>query len=258
MPIEIKKTNNNQDKKGEKKDDKKELAESKKEDQAKKISFFEKIKKIFSSLNEKNDDYDIGDDDKIDHLQLLESDLIKGEVPIVFEFRRHLIAFFALLLISFVLIMEVYFLLSWWEKNKSLENSYYLQDEISAVNREKKELEQEYNEAFNFKNKMNTSFSVLDDHVYWSNFFLFLEQNTLKNVYFKNFSGDISGSYILPAVTDDVRAVSYQSKYFSADRRTSSVAISDEEIGVGGLSTESGFVNFNINLNLNPRTFNDL
>lgn len=209
------------------------------------------IKSFLSKIKEKK----IKAEEDLDNLHLLESDLIKGEVPIYFELNKHLVAFFALLVVSFVLIMELYFLLSWWEKNRSMENSYYLQDEISAVNKEKRDLEQKYVEVFNFKNKMSNSFSVLDKHVYWTKFFSFLEQNTLKNVYFKKFSGDIGGSYIMPAVTDDVRAISYQSKYFSADRRSLNVSISDEEIGEGGIGPDSGFVNFNINLNLDPKTF---
>lgn len=210
-------------------------------------SWVDKIKKKKNVLAEED----------LDNLHLLESDLIKGEVPIYFEWNKHLIAFFALLLTSFVLIMELYFLLSWWEKNRSIENSYYLQDEIAAVNKEKKELEEKYVEVFNFKNKMSNSFSVLDRHVYWTRFFSFLEQNTLKNVYFKRFTGDTGGYYVLPSVTDDVRAISYQSKYFSADRRSMSVSISDEEIGEGGMGLDSGFVNFNINLNLDPKIFSD-
>ncbi|MCK9438504.1 MAG: hypothetical protein WCY43_00895 [Patescibacteria group bacterium] len=226
------------------KKDKKEKKENKKES-------FSFIKSLWSKIKNRK----IKAEDDLDNLHLLESDLIKGEVPIYFELNKHLIAFFALLLVSFVLIMELYFLLSWWEKNRSIENSYYLQDEISVVNKEKSELEQKYVEVFNFKNKMSSSFSVLDKHTYWTRFFSFLEQNTLKNVYFKKFSGDIGGSYILPSVTDDVRAISYQSKYFSADRRAVNVFISDEEIGEGGIGPDSGFVNFNINLNLDPKTF---
>lgn len=223
----------------------------KKEKKGGKKDLFASIKSFWSKIQNRKKDKD----NDIDNLQLLESDLIKDEVPVYFELNKHLVAFFALLLVSFVLIMELYFLLSWWEKNRSIENSYYLQDEISVVNKEKSELEQKYVEVFNFKNKMSSSFSVLDKHTYWTRFFSFLEQNTLKNVYFKKFNGDIGGSYILPSVTDDVRAISYQSKYFSADRRAVNVFISDEEIGEGGIGPDSGFVNFNINLNLDPKTF---
>ncbi len=207
-------------------------------------SFLEKIKN--KRISSKGD---------LDNLKLLETDLIKDEVPIHFELNKHLVAFFALLLTSFILIMELHFLLSWWEKNRSTENSYYLQDEISAIKKEKQNLEERYAEVFAFKNKMSNSFSVLDKHVYWTRFFSFLEQNTLKNVYFKGFSGDIGGSYTLPSVTDDVRAISYQSKYFSADKRSLNVFVSDEEIGEGGIGPSSGFVNFNINLELDPKTF---
>lgn len=221
----------------------------------KKLSF--NLGSISSFIDKIKSKKEVSVDDDLDNLKLLESDLIKGEVSVYFEWSKHLIAFFALLVTSFVLIMELYFLLSWWEKSRSLENSFYLQDEISAINKEKKDLEEKYVEVFNFKNKMSSSFSMLNRHVYWTKLFSFLEQNTLKNVYFKKFTGNIGGYYILPAVTDDVRAISYQSKYFSADRRAMSVSITDEEIGEGGIGLDSGFVNFNVNLNLDPKIFSD-
>lgn len=253
MPKEVKKTEVLSEKK-----EKEDLLENQKsESKSEKKSLFSSLKKFsFSSVLNRIKEAKIESDNDLDNLSLLETDLIKGEVQIKFEWSKHLIAFFALLLSSFVLIMEAYILLSWWEKDKSLENSYYLQDEILEINREKNNLEQRYSEVFDFKNRMSTSFSLLDKHVYWTNFFSFLEQNTLKNVYFKKFSGDTGGNYILPAASDDVRAISYQSKYFSADRRSISVSISDEEIAEGGIGPESGFVNFNVNLSVDPKIFN--
>lgn len=225
----------------------------KKEKSGKKKSAFSFLKSFLEKRKEEREK----SKNNIDNLKLLEADLIKDKVPVYFEFNRHLIAFFVLLLVSFILIMELFFLLSWWEKNRSIENSYYLQDEILIIQKEKQNLEDRYDEVFAFKDRMSNSFLVLDKHVYWTRFFSFLEQNTLKNVYFKNFNGNIGGSYILPSVTNDVRAISYQSKYFSSDRRSLNVFVSDEEIAEGGIGPSSGFVNFNINLDLDPKIFSD-
>ena len=58
----------------------------------------------------------------------------------------------------------------------------------------------------------------------------YLEKYTLKKVYYNSFSGNLSGEYLLPATTDDVRAISYQSKTFLENEDTLSSEVSDEEI----------------------------
>jgi hypothetical protein len=98
------------------------------------------------------------------------------------------------------------------------------------------------------------SSQVLNKHVYWTKFFNFLEQNTLKNnIYYKNFKGDIYGQYVLPTVSNNVLATNFQSKIFSNNSLVSSTLISDEEINNEEINKT--FINFNLNLGLNPNIF---
>ncbi|MFA5420630.1 MAG: hypothetical protein WC280_01210 [Patescibacteria group bacterium] len=189
------------------------------------------------------------------NLELLETDLIKDQVPVFFDYRRHLVAFFVLLLVSFAILIELFLLLTWWGEIKKDESESYLKDEINYVISEKSRISNDYEMVLKFKNDASISFAILDNHIYWSNFLDYLEKNTLKAVYYRNFSGNINGIYTLPSVTKDVRAISYQSQAFNLDEQTSSVNTSDEIIGSSGISASSGHVNFNLNLNLRPRLF---
>ncbi len=192
---------------------------------------------------------------KVGHLGLLETNLIKDEIEIDFNWKKDLIIFCILLGIVAVFVIESYIVLTIWKNKKEIENSYYLEMEITQINSEINNLQSKYSEAVEFQNKLSLSSQVLNQHIYWTNFFSFLEKNTLKNnIYYKNFAGDIYGQYILPTVSNNVLATNFQSKTFSANSSVSSASISDEEI-INEEGSDKTFVNFNLNLDLNPNIF---
>lgn len=67
-------------------------------------------------------------------------------------------------------------------------------------------------------NAANTTVVAIDDllnqHVYWTNFFALLEQYTLPNVQYVTFSGNVEGNVTLQAVTTDFASVSRQVEVF--------------------------------------------
>lgn len=207
----------------------------------------EKSSKSFSSLfSKKNNNI----------LNVLETDLIKDEMDVQLNWKKDIVMFFVLLFLVVVFTAEVCFLLNRWGKNKELDYSNYLTQEIADIKAEVEQLKGEYNKAVGFNEQLKISSSALNKHVYWSKFFYFLEKYTLKkNIYYKNFSGDISGVYILPAVTNDVLAINYQSSIYSANPLVSSVTASDEEI-INDEANKKTLINFNLNLNLNSQFFN--
>ena len=52
--------------------------------------------------------------------------------------------------------------------------------------------------------------SVLDDHIYWTNFFTLIEEYTLPNVTYTSFSGNTTGFITLQATTTDFTSVTRQ------------------------------------------------
>lgn len=177
---------------------------------------------LFSSLFKKKDESNSSG--------LLETDLIKDEIEVRPEWKRDISGAFILFIVAFILLLEAYLFLSWWGEKKEVENSHYLEKEIAYIREETDKIRDDYNKSSIFQNDLDTVSYVLNQHIYWSNFFDYLEKYTLKKVYYNSFSGNLSGEYLLPATTDDVRAISYQSKTFLENEDTLSSEVSDEEI----------------------------
>lgn len=218
--------------------------ENNKKDNSNNKNFF---KKIFLSFKNKNKNRN--------NLELLETNLIKDEVEIKFYWKKDVIIFSILLFIVFIIILESYIFLSWWENKRGEDYSHYLDKEIASIKEEASNLKEDYDKSLNFNKRLSISSSTFKKHIYWTKFFSFLEANTLKNIYYKSFSGDISGKYILPAVADDVRAINFQSRAFLADPMIMSASVSDEEI-INDEKSQKTFINFNFNFNLNNKIFN--
>lgn len=192
---------------------------------------------------------------KAGHLDLLETNLIKDEIEIKFDYRKDLKAFALLFLLVFIIIAESYLFLNNWKDKKEKENSLYLGTEIARVKSDSATLEQSYQQALLFQKKLNLASNSLKEHVYWTNFFDFLEKNTLrKNMYYLNFSGDIYGQYLLPGLSNDVLALSFQTKTFSSQPLVNSASVSDEEI-ISREGSEQNLISFNLNFALNPNIF---
>jgi hypothetical protein len=189
------------------------------------------------------------------NLELLETDLIKGEVEVQFNWRKNLITFFILFFVALVIVVEACLFLTWWGNKKEATGLNYLQEEIAYVKKETAGLKAEYDQAMEFNKRLSLSAKTLNQHVYWTNFFALLEANTLKNIYYRNFSGNIYGNYVLPALSDNVLAISYQSKIFSSSDVVASTSVSDENI-TNNEETGKTIIDFNFNLNLKKEIFN--
>lgn len=200
---------------------------------------------MFNKKNKKNN-----------NLEVLETNLLKDEVDIEFNYKKDLNPGLILLGIALVIIIEAFIFLILWENKIELKNSYYLESEIASLRAEKKDLNDQYNRSTQFKDQLflvNNSFSK---HIYWTGLFDFLENNTLKNnIYYKNFSGNISGKYILPTVSNDVRAMSFQSKYLSQSPLIKNVSVLNEEI-INNEDNEQTLINFDLSLDLDNKIFN--
>jgi hypothetical protein len=118
-------------------------------------------------------------------------------------------------------------------------------------------------EILNFNNKLLAVSYLLNNHIYWSNFFKFLEDYTIKDAYYEKFTGDLSGKYILPAVAKDYRSISNQlrvlqsagSKVMSVDTGGAASTNPAAAPVTPGAATSTPNVRFDLNLNLDRSIF---
>lgn len=117
-------------------------------------------------------------------------------------------------------------------------------------------------DALSFKDKSAAFSDLLNNHIYWTRFFTWLEANTLNTVKYSGFSGDLSGSYTLGATAPSFAEASWQVKILTNSDEVKNVSVnsvtSNADISKDGqileeLETET--VSFSIGLEINPEIF---
>jgi len=131
----------------------------------------------------------------------------------------------------------------------------YLINQVISTQREIKNVEDEIityvpwqKDAVAFNQQIDGITKLLDRHIYWTEFFSFLEQNTLPNVHYANLSVDTSGVFTLAATAPDYGTVSKQIAVFKQSDIITKVSV----VGATDNGTQ---INFNISLTVTPSIF---
>ena len=193
--------------------------------------------------------------------EILEVNLVKDEVVVFFDWNKHLLAVVLVFLLSSLFIFEIYLGLDKWEEqenNRALlieQETTQLKGEIAVLNNSAKD-------ALSYKDKASVFSDILDNHIYWTRFFSWLEQNTLSSVKYSGFSGDLSGTYTLQAVAPSYAEASWQVKAFtnsplvkSAKVESAAFDLIELEVAEGEDPITKTEVSFDIELELDLNIF---
>lgn len=227
-------------------DSKQEVAELLEEKEVGEENFFSRLLAKFKGMSGANESWK--------KEGVLEVNLVKSEIVKFFDWQKGVIVLLLFIFLSLSLISGAYWGISWWgTKKQYAQNPAYVQS-YYKINKEIKDRESQVEEVLKFKHQLDLTNFLLRRHVYWSNFFDFLEDNTLSNVYFSSFSGDIDGSYRLSASTNNFDAINAQTKKFLANPYVRSATVES-----GTIQGEKGKVNvsFDLTFTLDPAVFLD-
>ena len=130
--------------------------------------------------------------------EILEVNLVKDEIVVFFDWNKHLLVALLVFVFAGLFVFEVYAGLNHWEKRESAK-SVIIEDETRVLKQEIINLTKQSQDALSFKDKSSAFSDLLDNHIYWTRFFSWLESNTLSTTKFSGFDGDLSGSYSLTA-----------------------------------------------------------
>jgi hypothetical protein len=170
--------------------------------------------------------------------EVLEVNLIKDEMEVDFELNKRLFSLFLALFVAGLFVTEIYFGLDWWQ-NEEEKKAISLKTDYEKVSQDVKNTRTKAEEMMTFKDKLAVSQKIIDNHIYWTNFFTWLEKNTLNSVsYGGGFSGDISGAYNLGAVANTYSDISWQVRNFKNDKYTLSASVSSGSGGGVGKTSE--------------------
>lgn len=127
----------------------------------------------------------------------LKTNLMSEDSMMFFDWKMNIINLLIAVSVSVLVVGGVYAWLSNMEGKVSRAGDE-LVEEIKALDDETKELQKNMGKVDKFQKKLSLSAKLLEKHIYWTNFFDFLEESTLKNVeYVDGFAGDTKGEYTI-------------------------------------------------------------
>lgn len=141
--------------------------------------------------------------------RVLETNLIKGEIITFFDWHKQAVILVNAILIPVFLIGIIYLGLMYYQK----QNQAKIQEQAKRFNEltaEVKQAETGLAEITGFQTRLKTVSQVFAKHIYWTNFFNFLENNTIKDVYYVGFSGNTGGSYLVEAIASSFSNIADQ------------------------------------------------
>lgn len=224
----------------------------------------EKEKKAEIKNEIKNNEPKMQEGGEWERSEILETNLIKGEIASFFNWKRGLIFLFIYIFSSCLTIAAIYEgLIFWGEKKKS--NEILISDKIENLNLEIKPLEDNVKKIVDTQKKIVAAAGILKDHIYWTNFFKFLEDNTLADVYYLGgFSGDNKGDYSFSASTKDFRTILEQVNLLRPNKYVIDTSVNGGSVSPPKIESEdgepksgdiTGGVDFTLKLKIDPELF---
>ncbi len=124
----------------------------------------------------------------------LETSLIKEEVTEFFDWQSRWPFLGVVALVSIIILGGVYGLIALKER-REMSSLQDINQQIEALNKQIQSRQKDVDTVKAFQEKLKIASSLLDRHIFWSNFFVFLEQYLLEDVYLTSFSGNVDGEY---------------------------------------------------------------
>lgn len=185
---------------------------------------------------------------------VLETNLIKGENVLHFiDWQKNGVTLTLFGLFAVLLVAGAFVWLTLWER------AMYAQiidadKNIAELNGNIEQVKRDIQEFAALEKKVKVLSQLLDDHIRWTNFFKFLEDNTLSDVfYLGGFSGDISGIYTFSANAGSFNSISEQTKVFKRNDYVRNVVVKGGKLSSG--TEKAGGVAFDMLLTIDPKLF---
>lgn len=187
--------------------------------------------------------------------RVLETNLIQGELVTFFDWRAKVIVLVGAILMPIFVIGAVYYGLLFYQKSAQAKNLAQ-EKKFSELEENIRQEESDLSQITAFQTKLKIVSQIFEQHLYWTNFFKFLEDNTIKDVYFIDFDGDTSGNYVLEALAANYGSIAEQVKVFKSNKKITSVSVNGGELAQENKSDKSS-VKFTLNFSVLKSIFTE-
>ncbi|MCF7820364.1 MAG: hypothetical protein K9M44_02750 [Candidatus Pacebacteria bacterium] len=188
--------------------------------------------------------------------EILEINLVKDQVSVFFDWYKNLAFLVIFIFLAFLLVAEVYWALSWWQNyNQNSSNYNHNSSSLVSLSQEIREIKGPADKTLAFQNQLSRVSYLLENHIYWTEFFDYLEENTLEGVKYASFSGGLTGRYSFSSIASDYPLVGRQAQRYFESELVIDVSVDSASLEIQGEDGASSVVNFNIDLEISPEIF---
>ena len=159
-----------------------------------------------------------------------------------------------LLLVSFVLsiiIVALFYIGLMWQERKNINERQLSMQGISELEEEILNFQSTNQEIKDLAEDIKTIHTILNQHIYWSNFFELLEKYTVQEVHYQGLTAGNNGALVLDAIGPNFDAVARQLKALQSPEATELA----REVSVTSATLTEVGVSFNVNFILNSQLF---
>ncbi|MCK5212269.1 hypothetical protein KAJ89_06210 [Candidatus Parcubacteria bacterium] len=189
--------------------------------------------------------------------QMLRTNLIKGEVTMIVDWDRNFRVLLPVIIMTLMVIGTLYGALMFWEKRVRIVEEQ-LAGDIKILTDKIINTSEDITVVDDFQKKLQQATELLDNHIYWTNFFEFLENNLLSDAYVAGgFSGNTEGKYNLPIRLSSYEAIADQVRILEANEYVKNVKIAGGSLHVDKTEDGEGFTSVDVTLEiqLDPKIF---
>ena len=164
-----------------------------------------------------------------------------------------------LLIISFVLsvvIVALFYVGLMWQERKIINEKQLAVQGISDLEEEILSFQAKNEEISALAEDIKNIHAILNQHVYWSNFFGLLEKYTAQEVYYQGLTAGNNGALTLHAIGPNFDAVARQLKALQSEEANElAISVSVTAAALAEIGADEPSVSFDINFILNPQLF---
>lgn len=185
--------------------------------------FYNKTKKDSKKSNKTETSKYLGDHK---NPEILEVNLVKDELVVFFDWNKHIFSAILVLIVAGLFVFEIYLGLDYWELRET-EKASAIEKDANKIKQDIIALNNSSKEALSYKDKSLAFGDLLNNHVYWTRFFSWLETNTINTVKYEGFDGDLSGEYVLSASAPSYAEAAWQAKILASHPMVKSAVIEE-------------------------------
>ena len=163
---------------------------------------------------------------------------------------------YGFVVVLFILVIVGGYLAITWYQFKITQEIKGIENQISKLNGEIRQYEQDKTKAVELQKRLVLTRQLLNDHIYWTKFFSFLEKYTISEVRYTNFSMVGKDRLVISAIGRDYKSAAKQLMVLQkAGDFIKSVKIDAASAQVDTKTLTFGGVGFNIDMEFQPNVF---